>query len=232
MLYSPNNKSAEDLNLEVDGIKLPFVNETKVFGVWIDTKLCWSAHYEKICAKIRKGIGLLSRGKNLLTTYTKRILYFAQIHSHISYCFNVWGNMISGTHLKKLQKLQNKCVTLLSGKMPINSTYKTLGILPLTLLLKLENAKMGYKLVNDMLPVRIKELCFTNAEGEDLSRSHQYNTSKKHLPNNPKATNSKYKNSIIYKGPYEFSALKAETRNKQSLHLFQASLKKELLNSM
>ena len=186
MLYSPKKSSVAKINIVVDGITLPMATETKFLGVWMDSKLNWSTQLEKVIMKIQKGIGLLNRGKRLLTPSAKRVLYFAQVHSHLSYCFNAWGNMISSTALKRLQKLQNKCLTTISNKKITPAIFNEYRILPVKELLKLENAKMAFKLVNDMLPSRLKEICYTSADGSDLSRTHKYNTRGMKEPKKPR----------------------------------------------
>ena len=232
MLFNKRKSSATKIKITVDGITLPQVSETKFLGVWIDSNLNWKMHVEKIISKLRKGIGLLNRGKHVLTSGAKKILYFAQVHSHLAYCYSIWGNMIPSTTLKKLQKLQNKCLVTISKSNATPQTYKEYRILPMKELLKLENAKIGYKLVNNMLPSRLQELCYTNAEGKKLNRTHRYNTRRINEPNTPMASNSRYRSSILYQGPQTFSTLKAETKSKTTLLSFTQALKRDLFDSL
>ena len=46
-------------------------------------------------------------------------------------------------------------------------------------LLKIENCKFGYKLMNSSLPPRICELAATDQNGKSLNKLHPYNTRKK-----------------------------------------------------
>ena len=149
----------------------------------------------------------------MLTPEAKKILYFAQVHSHLTYCYSIWGNMIPPTSLNKIQKLQNKCLVTISNKSATPQTYKEFRILPMKNLLKLENAKIGYKLVNNMLPPRLHELCYTDAEGKNLTRPHKYNTRRANEPNVPKANNSRYGSSVLYQGPIVLQYIK--NRNKK-----------------
>ena len=118
--------------------------------------------------------------------------------------------------IKKLQKLQNKCIMLINGQKPSNKNYKSLRILKILELVKLENYKFGYKFVNKTLPPRILELTKHDHLGRNLVKSHSYNTRKKNLLNKPKANNKLYRSSVLYKGIGAIESLKAETLNQKN----------------
>ena len=54
----------EKLKLELDGVQLQQVLDTKFLGVWIDDKLCWRTNYEKIIVKLKQNVNLLKVSKN------------------------------------------------------------------------------------------------------------------------------------------------------------------------
>ena len=169
--------------------------------------------------------------KNFLNIHAKRLIYFTQIQTHLNYCLSTWGNMIPNELVNKLQWLQNKSIQLINGKSPTNANYKLLGILRFKDLLKLENCKFGFKLINALLPPQICDLSTTDQCGKSLNKRHSYNTRNKNLLNKPLAGNKHYKNCNIYKGTTELESLKAETRAKTNLHSFITSCKYELLNT-
>ena len=76
-------------------------------------------HANKILMKIKCGIGMLRRSKNLLTSKAKRLLYFGQIHSHLCYCLVVWGSMLSKQLITKLTNAQRKAVALIDPSKKI-----------------------------------------------------------------------------------------------------------------
>ena len=86
----------------------------------------------------------------------QKMLYYAQIYSHLSYGLILWGNKISNTQLTTMQKLQNKAIKLVDlSQTKIESTYKTLEILKLNEAIVLENWKMMHKLEHNRLPGKL-----------------------------------------------------------------------------
>ena len=152
-LKGKSKLKAIDIRLEDE--EIPIVNETKFLGVWIDS-IDWHLHTDKVLLKIKCNMNLLQQSKKFLPVYCKRILYHAQIQSHIAYALLVWGSMCSKQKINKIQKLQNQCLRLISNKKHIDThTFKNHRILTLEKLTKLELCKTGYKLLKNDLPVRI-----------------------------------------------------------------------------
>ena len=88
--------------------------------------------------------------------------------------------------LQKLQKFQNKCMNLIqSGTMAIESKYKINKILQIKEILLLENCKLGYKLINKLLPMNIDKTLQTDHMTNTLTQKHRYNTRHKLLQNTP-----------------------------------------------
>ena len=84
ILFSPNGKHIQ-FDLELDGLVIPQVKCTKLLGLWVDDQLRWLEHVNKLILRLKTKIHLLQKGKNILTTHAMRILYFAQIQSHLTY---------------------------------------------------------------------------------------------------------------------------------------------------
>ena len=75
--------------------KLPRVTTTKFLGMWIDQNLNWNEHISKLKTKVKRNLTLLKIGQKHLNTHTKKMLYYAQIYSHLSYGLVLWGNMVN-----------------------------------------------------------------------------------------------------------------------------------------
>ena len=202
--------------------------ETKFLGMWLDQSLNWQCHIQKLTLKIKRNTYLLSNGKQLMDQETKKLVYCAHIASHIQYGLLLWGNGASGDQLAKIQKLQNKCIRQICLKQ---NTAQSLGILSIDKMIMLENMKFGYKLVHQMLPKRIAEICCEDSNNQSLNKTHKYGTRNKSVPNLPKKMNKLYRNSFLCKGPQSWLTLSVETREKYNLKSFIKKCKENLLSN-
>ena len=151
----------DQFEIKIDEIVIPRVQHTKFLGVHIDERLNWQTHFNKLCLKIKRNTSLLRAGFNHLNNQSMWLLYFAQIYSHLSYGISIWGNLLNQANLSKLQKLQNKCVSLILHKKSINkSDYVKNNLLQIEQVIYLENLKFAFKLYHDLLPKQIK-VCVT-----------------------------------------------------------------------
>ena len=141
MLFSNKNIQLKTIKMGANDIR--FVDNTKFLGVFIDRKLTWTEHVEKVIQKINRNMNLLKLSNKFLNVHAKRLIYFAQIQSHLMYGLSVWGNMISNGTVEKLQKLQNRCLGYINGKNADMVNYHKLNILRIKDLIALENYKYG-----------------------------------------------------------------------------------------
>ena len=176
LLFDYRKKQNSSLETHIAGTMIKSVRTTKFLGVVLDNKLSWKDHYEQLKCKIHRNYALLCRSKNLLNTQGMKMLYYAQIYSHLSYCIVLWGSMLLMVLQKKLQTLQNKCVKLLNINKPVDYLYEKHRILKLDHVIDLEQKKLGYKLIHGELPVNLEKLILTDSLGATLKKYHCYNT--------------------------------------------------------
>jgi hypothetical protein len=94
--------------LILKGQIIEFVNNVKYLGVTLDKRMTWKAHIDW---NVTKGLHTLGQIYPLLKseklgTKTEFILYKALIRSKMTYSCPTWESA-AGTHLIKLQRLQN-----------------------------------------------------------------------------------------------------------------------------
>ncbi len=82
----------------------------KLLGVYFDEYLSFDSHANHLCMKMSKSLYCLNKVKNFVSTDALEKLYFALVHSSMTYCINVYGSanktMLQALILK--QKKGNK----------------------------------------------------------------------------------------------------------------------------
>ena len=228
MIHFNSKDTKENIKLTIDNIALPGVTSTKFLGVWLDNKLDWHIHLNNLLLKTKRNINLLRLGKNLLDIHTKKILYYAQIYSHITYGLTVWGNMCYQQQRTKLQKIQDTCITLISGNCE-RTTYKKLKILNINELIKLQHYKYTHKLIHKDLPIKLQLLGNRDSKNLSLTKQHAYNTRNKAIPNLPSTNSHQYKKSFMYQSLKDFMDLPTDVRQLKKYEIFVNACKKHLL---
>ena len=128
MLFGKHRE--EKLDIKLGSETIPQVTSTKFLGLWIDQALSWNDHIGKLILKLKSKLALLRNGKHFLSTQALRVLYFAQIHSNLTYGMGVWGSLLKQEHLRKLQKIQDLCIDIIGrGLGPIPRVYSSQQIL-------------------------------------------------------------------------------------------------------
>ena len=76
--------------LDEEGIRT--VDVVKFLGIWIDTKLTWDEQTNKLTNKLASMRYLMSKARKVLQMDAIKSLYYAHVHSHLSYNILAWGN--------------------------------------------------------------------------------------------------------------------------------------------
>ena len=228
ILFQKNNKHME-IELKIKDMIISSKTETKFLGMWLDQSLNWQNHIQKLILKVKRNKYLLNNGKHLMDQSTKKLVYHSHIASHIQYGILLWGNNTKKEQINKIQKIQTKCLELVVTNQRPTNLNKHLGILSIEDMIALENMKFGYKLVHQMLPQKIVEICCEDNRRQSLVKTHQYGTRNKIVPNLPKNMNKLYRESFLCKGPQSWLTLSVETREKPTLKTFIKKCKETLL---
>ena len=66
-------ESSDEITIQINGQKIERVTETKFLGVILDHKLTFKSHIDYISNKIAKCIGIISKARRALSTYSLSI---------------------------------------------------------------------------------------------------------------------------------------------------------------
>ena len=100
---------------------------------------------------------LLKTPRNLFNEKTLKLIYHAHIQSHIDYGLVLWGSMTTKDNLNRMQSIQNKCIEIISRNKNAEDSFKKLKIAKINELIKLQEIKIGYRLLNKLLPNKISQ---------------------------------------------------------------------------
>ena len=232
LLFMRGKHKNDRFDLKLNDIQIPRVRFAKLLGTWIDENLNWDIHVKQLLIKLRCGLGMLKRSKNLLTPQAKKLLYYGQIHSNMCYCLSVWGTMIQKKMMEDISRLQLKAVKLINLAIPQTEMFTKHKILPFKDLVLLEQCKLGYKLCHNLLPTNLTKNMSEDHKMQSILKNHNYQTRYKYIPNLPQVVSSKYRSSFLFKANKEFSTLNATQKDCKTIHSFSRQCKKYLLEKL
>ena len=208
--------------IKIGSYKITIERVTKFLDAWIDSELNWNEHTSRLVLKLKSRLGLLRRSKNFLNPQCMKVLYYAQVHSNLSYCLSMWDNMMNKTQLNKISKIQNQCVATIDKKLSVNDIYKNYRLLKFEDMITHETNKLWHKQHLNLLPVPLTRNMQTDFTGLDLSKSHGYNTRNKAYLNHPLANNVSYRKSFLARGLKTYNELALKIRAINNIGTFSS----------
>ena len=225
------NKNSSDeiiLDLQINGDKLKEKLFAKYLGIIFDNKLTWQYQIEHISSKLVKGNALLAKLRHFLPAQKLKPVYNSLVQPHLDYGNLSWSTT-ADTHLKKIEKLQNKAIRIISFKNKEDDSsplYKQHDILPLKLNIKFNQCKIIWNLFHHQLPSSIAEL-FVNHGVTLCERDSDRNVLKLH---NPYQRTSYGIDFIFYRGTRSWNLIPDNNRTIITMLRFKRELKNHLIN--
>lgn len=107
------NSTPKNLNININGIKINRVDNTRYLGVIFDSNMKWDVHINTIYRKTKYLTFTFYNLAKIMSTDNLRMLYYALFHSIATYGILAWGGAYSG-RLICLQNLQNKLLKIVN----------------------------------------------------------------------------------------------------------------------
>ncbi len=127
---------------------------TKFLGMYIDEHLTWKRHIAEVTKKVSRALFSIKQVKHILPLDSIRTLYFALIHSHLSYGITAWGNADKNL-IRPVTLLQKRAIRIIN-KAPYNShtdpKFKSSGILKITDLFEYQSLLFMFDYMSNTLP--------------------------------------------------------------------------------
>lgn len=112
----------------------------KFLGLYLDTKLNWKGHIEKLSKQLSKVLYLMRRLRKEVNSELMKTTYYGLFHSRMAYGIEIWGSTSDALIVFRLQK---KAIRIIMEKNRYDSCkemFKSLNIMTLTSLFIYKNA--------------------------------------------------------------------------------------------
>jgi hypothetical protein len=93
----------------------PHCRAYKILVVYTDEMLSFDHHTQHIVSKLNHSLYSTNRVKNFLPAEAMHTLYFALVHSHLSYC-PIITSCASNANIQKIIRVQKKAIRIISNR--------------------------------------------------------------------------------------------------------------------
>jgi len=129
--FNTKNSRDYDLKLNYQGNYIKSSTNTRFLGLIIDDSLSWKAHIDQIMSKLNTACFVIQTIPGMMSQETLRMVYFAFVHSVMSYGIILGGNQPHSEKIFKIQKRVIRIITDTRARDSYRELFKKLEILPL-----------------------------------------------------------------------------------------------------
>ena len=186
-------------------------------GLLVDEKLSWEFHVNELCWKLSQIAGIILKVRSLLSKQAMMLVYHSLVGSKLRYGLICWATA-NKTLLDKIDVAHNTIITYLTFSKRCSRIwplFQQLKVLPLNILIHIEQAKTMYKFEHKMLP-QVFDNYF-------VKPSHGYSTRYSTSQNNfevVRISTAKEKSLLKYYGPKVWASIPLDIKNSQSLKVY------------
>jgi hypothetical protein len=112
-------------------VQIPQKANIKFLGLLIDETLSWKSHITHLSKRLGSACYALRAGTPDLLTDILKMVYYAYVHSLMSYGIIFWGNSSHSIEIFRIQKGVIRIITKSSNKASCHQLFKQMEILPL-----------------------------------------------------------------------------------------------------
>ena len=189
----------------------------RYLGLLVNERFCWENHVDEICQKLSQVAGVILKIRSLLTREAMMLVYHSLVGSKLRYGLICWATA-NKTTLDKINVAHNTIITYLTFSKRCSRMWPLccqLKVLPLNVLIQIEQAKTMYKFENNMMP-QVFNNYFKKPD-------HHYNTRYASLHNNfevVRISSAKERSLLKYYGPKIWASIPLHIKDAQSLKVF------------
>ena len=207
----------------LSGIPVPYSYYFKFLGLYLDTKLSWNYHLNRIRSKLSSSCGIMYRLRNKLTRSVARMIYLSLCLPYIQYCNTIWTSC-ARSKLQSILTVQKKIIRFIMRKsrlQPSSPLFKKLNLLKLNELIDLNAALFVFKTINGLIPSPISFI---------HENPGPYNLRRIELLRISFNQSNQSQQSISSRGARLWNGLPVEIRSCRTLNCLKRNLKKHYLS--
>jgi hypothetical protein len=236
ILYNENEPGRPDDNAPItvlerfhDNHPLPDCRSYKLLGIYLDEHLTLDSHVSHICSKLTRSLYCIKQAKHIIPPSGLKSLYFALIHSHLTYCTLILNSITSANKLR-IEKVQKKAIRIMTGSA-YNSHTKPLfiqhNILPFPKLILQSQLTFMHAIEYNYAPSSFRNTWQKNSEREpaiNLRNANDYFI--------PMPRTETFKKSTYYALPSAWNDLAIEIKYQENKITFKWALKAHLMEDL
>ena len=217
MMFHTKQRKIDSFNIQLDGENIEFVKEFNYLGITFDCHLSWKPHINKVSKKISQTVGIMTRLKHFLPNYILLTLYNSLVLPYLNYGLLVWGT--ASHKLKLLQKRAIRTINNAKYNAHTEPLFKSLQLLKIGDLWKLQDLKFLYKLKNSQLPTYFQSIFIQQSD------VHSYNTRNLAQYRMPQSKHLFVNNSIRFRLPDIINSCPSNIKDKIQTHSYPGYIK-------
>jgi hypothetical protein len=176
LFYNDNEPDMNNPNLITELERVHNNNEKpdcrayKLLGVYFDENMTFNCHFTSLANKLSRSLYCINRTKNFINKNSLITLYYALIHSHLTYC-PITLSSTSSSNIKKILLIQKKAIRIISNNRYNAHTgpiFKELEILPYDKLLTEAKYKFMHSYVFNTCPISFHNTWTINSERDGI----------------------------------------------------------------
>jgi hypothetical protein len=129
--FHTKNSKKLDFNISSSTDLIPIKSSIKFLGLLIDETLTWKSHIAYLLKRLGSACYAIRTIASDLSTDTLTMVYYAYVHSLMSYGIIFWGNSTHSIEIFRIQKRVIRIITKSSSRASCRQLFKQLDILPL-----------------------------------------------------------------------------------------------------
>ena len=226
MIFSIKDKPP-DQNLVIGNSQIERTKVQKFLGIYIDDKITFREHTNKISTKLSRGVGLLRKMKQIVPRHVLKQIFYAIIYSKFTYGITCYGS----AYQNQIQRIKN--LTRRAIKLVVNSDTLTPEICKNERIFDFDMAYRYFCSINMYRIIQLNSHDFlaTKLQSYQTNHSHETRLVQNQNLNLPLFRLTKCQRSFLYNGIGIWNALPLNVKNVQEdIKSFKKLLKNHLLS--